>query len=404
MAEELGFVIINPYTIRKSRTGGVIGRLLSRSNLELVAARMYAPSPQMVRDFIETIPVDRSKQNWRVRRLITDYIRENYAPDAKGARRRVMFLLFRGEDAIRRLVEEVVGHITRGSLSGETIRDTYGDYIRDSEGNVRYFEPAVLVIPVREEAEPALRVWGRYAGTDGGFLDGVIPWRAGEKREETTVLIKPDIFSSRSIRAGNIIDIFSKADLYIIAVKVLQMSVAQAEEFYGPVRESLIKKLREPVARRAALALQKEFGFRLPDETSAELGEALNRLVTDDQFNRIVQFMTGRDRTKVSPREKNAPGLVRCLALVYQGADAVSKIRAIIGATDPNKAEAATVRKEFGRDIMVNAAHASDSPVNAGREMSIIKFEEDDVGPLINDYLGACPSNGSRRVSSAGRP
>ncbi|MCX6357947.1 MAG: hypothetical protein NT045_08770 [Candidatus Aureabacteria bacterium] len=201
------------------------------------------------------------------------------------------------------------------------------------------------------------------------------------------MLIKPDIFSSQSIRAGNVIDIFSKADLYIIGAKVLCMTVVQAEKFYGPVRQALVKRLKGVVTGRATLALEREFGLPLPAETAGHLGEQLNRLVAEDQFNQIVQFMTGRDVRTSTPEEKAAPGVVRCLALVYQGIDAVSKIRAIVGATDPRKAEVATVRKEFGRDVMVNAAHASDSPENARREMGIINFTEDDVGAIIMEYL-----------------
>jgi len=41
MAKELAFALINPYTIAKSRTGGVIGRFMSRTGLDLVAARMF---------------------------------------------------------------------------------------------------------------------------------------------------------------------------------------------------------------------------------------------------------------------------------------------------------------------------------------------------------------------------
>ncbi|MDD5556845.1 MAG: nucleoside-diphosphate kinase [bacterium] len=389
MAEELAFVIINPYTIRKSRTGGVIGRLLSRSSLDLVAARMFAPSAELVRDYLEAIPADRSAPHWQVRSLIRDYVRRAYAPDGRGFRRRVMFLLFRGENAVRELNEHVVGPITRPSLSGETIRDTYGDYVKDDDGTVRYFEPAVLVIPSPEDAASSLRVWASYAKTDGGLLRDVVPWQPAERDrvQETTVLIKPDIFSSRSIRAGNIIDIFSKADLYIIGVKILRMSVAQAEEFYGPVRPLLFEKFRGPVTERARLALEREFGVGLPEEAAREIGERLNRLVAGDQFDQLVRFMTGRDRNAVAPGEREAPGLVRCLALVYQGVEAVRKIRAIIGATDPSKAEAATVRREFGRDIMINAAHASDSPENARREMEIVRFAADDVGPLIEASL-----------------
>ena len=388
MGQELCFVAINPYTIRKSRTGGIIGRLLSRSSLELVAARMFAPSREMVEEYLAAIPARKIDPDRQIRSLIRKYLRQNYAPGPRGHRRRVMFLLFRGRSAYHEL-SDIVGHITRGSLSGECIRDTYGDCILDGRGTVRYFEPAVLIIPDGEDPEPHLRVWGRYAARDGGLLKNVIPWPKGERPEETTVLIKPDIFSSRSIRAGNVIDIFSKADLYIVAAKVLRMSVAQAEEFYGPVRESLAEKLKESVTSRARLALEKEFGFPLPDGTARDIGGRLNRLAAEDQFGQIVKFMTGRNGASTPPAEREAAGLVRCLALVYQGMDAVRKIRAIIGATDPRKADVATVRKEFGRDIMVNAAHASDSPENARREMRIIDFDRDDIGPAIEEYLAS---------------
>ena len=65
----------------------------------------------------------------------------------------------------------------------------------------------------------------------------------------------------------------------------------------------------------------------------------------------------------------------------------MNKIRSIVGATDPRKAKVATVRRELGHDLMANAAHASDSPENARRELSIIDFESDDVGPIIGNYL-----------------
>jgi nucleoside diphosphate kinase len=389
MAQELAFVIINPYTIRKSRTGGIIGRLLSRSNLELIAARMYAPSREMVEEYLQTIVVDDSKPNWHVRQLIKEYIRENFSPGSEGHRHRLMFLLFRGENAVDELAENVVGHITRPNLSGEMIRDTYGDCIKAKDGTVRYFEPAVMIIPKSEEAEPALRVWAKYAKQDGGLLRDVVPYPKDFSLEETSVLIKPELFSAKSIRAGNVIDIFSKTGLFIIAVKVLRMSVAQAEEFYRPVLKSLVKKLRAKVTDRAKLALERELGFNIPGKISEEIGDKLNRLAAEDQFNQIIKYMTGRDRRKVTPEEKNAPGLVRCLSLVYQGEEAVKKIRAIVGATDPRLAEVATVRREFGHDLMVNAAHASDSQESARREMSIIDFDEDDISPIIDEYFAA---------------
>ena len=77
------------------------------------------------------------------------------------------------------------------------------------------------------------------------------------------------------------------------------------------------------------------------------------------------------------------------MAIVYQGVDAVRKIREVLGPTDPSKAPPGSIRREFGETIMVNAAHASDSVDNAAREMKIIRVEENNFRALIEDaYRG----------------
>ena len=97
--------------------------------------------------------------------------------------------------------------------------------------------------------------------------------------------------------------------------------------------------------------------------------------------------MTGIDATwVVADRERELPGQVKCLGLIYQGEDAVKKIRNVLGATDPSKAAPSTVRKEFGKDVLVNTAHASDSPENAVREMGIIRIEENDFKKTVEGF------------------
>ena len=49
----------------------------------------------------------------------------------------------------------------------------------------------------------------------------------------------------------------------------------------------------------------------------------------------------------------------------------------MLGSTDPRKARPGSIRREFGTNIMINAAHASDSPENAVREMGIVAVEHD---------------------------
>jgi nucleoside diphosphate kinase len=74
------------------------------------------------------------------------------------------------------------------------------------------------------------------------------------------------------------------------------------------------------------------------------------------------------------------------VAIVYQGEDAVRKIRDVLGPTDPAKAPPGSIRKEFGQTIMINAAHASDSAENAKREMAIVQVDENNFKPLIESF------------------
>jgi nucleoside diphosphate kinase len=385
--EQLAYVLINPYTIYKSRTGGVISRLFTRTALDLVAARMFAPSRELVEQYAEIVVSERDPQHRKVQELIRQYILDNYSPDPKtGRRRRVMMLLFRGEDAVRK-AREAVGSIQpeRGT-TGESIRDTYGDYIVGPDGQVKYFEPAVLAAPTPEEAEVKLKLWAKFSDTDAGYLDTIVDYPKNAKPQETLVLLKPDNFRFPSARPGNIVDMLSRTGLYIIAVKVHHMSVGEAREFYGPVRDVLREKLRDISGQRARIALEKEFGFGLAPETEKKLGETMGVLFADQQFNQIVQFMTGRHPEQTSAAAEKQPGLEKILAVVYQGSDAVNKIRSVLGPTDPRKAPPGTIRRELGQDIMVNAAHASDSTDNAKREMGIINIRENNLKLLVEQF------------------
>jgi hypothetical protein len=132
------------------------------------------------------------------------------------------------------------------------------------------------------------------------------------------------------------------------------MSVAQAEEFYRPVLPVLEKKL------------------------GAKSGH--------ESWQSIVEFMAGKKPSDCPADERQAPGTEKSIAIVYQGVDAVRKIRDVLGPTDPAKAPPGSIRKEFGQTIMINAAHASDSVENAKREMAIIRVEENNFKPLIENF------------------
>src|SRR5664280_1857500 len=272
MAQQLAYVIITPYSLYKSRTGGILTRLITRTGLELAAARMFAPSAELVKQYSEAIISANDPQDRRIQELIYNYILQNLSPDPKTGRgRRVMMLLFKGEDAVRK-TRSVVGNISADRRGGETIRDTYGDLIIDENNQVRYFEPAVLAPPTSDESEAKLKLWTRYSDTDGGIVENVINYQPGEKPQRTLVLIKPENFRFPSGRPGNVIDFFSRTGLFIVAIKLHRMSVAEALQFYGPVRDVLRTKLKDIFAAKTKAALEKEFGVKIPPDKEQKLG------------------------------------------------------------------------------------------------------------------------------------
>jgi nucleoside diphosphate kinase len=351
--EKLSYAIVTPYSMRKSRTGGIIARLISRTGLELVAARIFAPSAELTRRYAETIVTETDARHRATQQLIRDYVLKNFGGQIDGQQPRVLFLVFRGPGAVEK-IHHTVGHIVHERTSGETIRDTYGDYITNESGKVTYFEPGVLASFDAKAIERDLRMWAEFSDRDGGLLDKVITFPKGAKIEKTLVLIKPDNFKFPNIRPGGVIEVFSRSGLYIVGFKVHRMSVAQAEEFYGPVLPVLERKLGAKSGR--------------------------------ENWESIVEFMSGMKPSECPTEKRGAPGTEKCIAIVYQGEDAVRKIRDVLGPTDPAKAPPGSIRKEFGQTIMINAAHASDSVENAKREMAIVRVEENNFKPLIENF------------------
>jgi nucleoside-diphosphate kinase len=137
--------------------------------------------------------------------------------------------------------------------------------------------------------------------------------------ERTFSIIKPD--ATRRNLTGKINAKFEEAGLRIIAQRRIKMSKEQAEEFYG------VHKARP-------------------------------------FFGGLVNFMT------------SGPVVIQ----VLEGEDAIAANRRIMGATDPAKAEAGTIRAEFAEDIEANSVHGSDSAENAATEIAFFFRPEELVG------------------------
>ena len=127
--------------------------------------------------------------------------------------------------------------------------------------------------------------------------------------ERTLSIIKPD--ATRRNLTGAINQRFEQSGLRIVAQKRLRLSQATAERFY-------------------AVHAQRPF------------------------YRSLVDFMS------------SGPVVVQ----VLEGEDAVARNREVMGATDPAKAAAGTIRKDFAESIEANSVHGSDSPETAVQEIA----------------------------------
>lgn len=386
MTLELAHTLITPYSLHKSRTGGIIGRLLAWGELELVATRMYAPSNDFVDEYIETYRQSGLDRN--ILAVLEKYLNENLRPDnATDMSNRVMALFFQGDKASKKL-HKVLGPLEL-ELRGDSIRATYGDLVRDAAGETVYFEPAALCAPDAASEKRQLKLLADRAVSDGGIVEDAVKLPA--EAQTTLVMLKPDLFAKKSSRPGNIIDMFSRTGLYIVGARLVHLSLDQANEFYGPLRGIFVDKLKFLVQNRLRERLGDAFSFELADEDYAAMTDLLKDKNADCEFNQIVEYMTGRDPHKeTSEKAKKSPGRSTCLALCYRGVEAIAKIRERLGPTDPDKAEGGTVRWDYGSDLMRNGAHASDSPDNAIRERKIVGLMGDEPSAeteMIGEFL-----------------
>src|SRR5437764_2891090 len=126
--------------------------------------------------------------------------------------------------------------------------------------------------------------------------------------QKTFTIFKPD--TVKAGKAGAVLSEIEKAGFQVRAMKMLHLTAAQAQGFYY---------------------VHKERPF----------------------FGSLVTFMT------------EGP----IVAMVLEADNAIERLRKVMGATDPAKAEAGTIRKQFGSNIERNAIHGSDGPDTAAFEI-----------------------------------
>jgi len=393
MEHTLSYVVVTPYTIAKSRTGGVIARLLSQTDLELVAAQMIAPDEGFVREYANSLRSQLEKTNNDAGELLASYVENNLSP-SEGRKHRFLLLIFRGEDPCAKL-SRICGSLfpkerSMESIYGETIRDTYSDYIVDRENRnvVVYFEPAVLTPRYQDLADENLAIFARHFRNNENIVQNIY-YPDKSKIERTLVILKPDNWNYASSKPGTIIDMFSRTGLRIVGIKVFRFSLNQALEFYGPVETALVEKLSPVFGGKAKKVLEKEFSITLDEETEKCLCNSFGKVYAREEFYKIVEFMSGCRPGSCPPEDADKPGAARCMILIYEGENAVMKIRNVLGPTDPLKAPGGTVRREYGSNVMVNTAHASDSRESCEKEMKIVKINENSLIAVIDKYLAS---------------
>ncbi len=288
--DQLAYALVTPYSLHKSRTGGILARLLW-ADVHLSAVRMYAPNPDsdFLTKYCDAIydPAERDVP-LRYQRLLIQYVMENFGrPNVKGISNRLMVLVFQGPNA-QSDIKNAVGPLREG-VRGDDVRGTFGDFIsipaegRDLEtarariegALARYpalqglgrpekgwgfFEPAVLTGTSAAMTEAHLKLFREYAYSDGGF---VLPALDEDEDFETSmVILKPESFCRRNPLPGNLIDFFSRLGLFITGAKMMRLSVEQAREFYGAKLAQFQSQLKGMVVEKAEEIVKEAVALR----------------------------------------------------------------------------------------------------------------------------------------------
>ena len=388
--QELAYALITPYSIYKSRTGGIVSRLLASQSLEFVGTRMFVFSDEFLDAYKQLIPSDGMEEE--IKKAWFHYLdntlrKHNYYNMVP----RCILLLFKGENAVKHIKDNIIGTFTDTPV-GNTIRGTFGDFVRNKDGSVHHMEPGVMTGVTSDMNKKHLKLFAEYAAQDGGILDGMIKYDEGTP-ETALVMLKPDNFYTPSRKPGHIIDTFSRTGLKIVGIKLFSMQLEQGLEFYGQLVEIFKTKLQKQVSVAVFKRLNNAFGFDFTTADSDLIAQQLAERNARHEFNKIVEYMTGinpnnaQDKDALARAEKT-----KSLAILYEGVNAIQKIRETLGETNPEEAAPGTVRSDFGRDLMRNGAHASDSPESVVRELKIIGLKEKegdtpDITKLINKYV-----------------
>ena len=178
MAEELSYVLVTPYSIRKSRTGGIIARLISRTGLDLVAARMFAPSAELVEKYAARHRHRSGPAASRDAGADQEVRPEELQRRRAGTQPRVLLLVFKGEDAVAKIQRRPSG---TSSMSAPAARRSATPTAITSpmrRATVTYFEPAVLAPPDAASARSAICSSGpTYSDTR---------WRPARRRDRVS--------------------------------------------------------------------------------------------------------------------------------------------------------------------------------------------------------------------------
>ena len=80
MDYELSYVLVSPYTVAKSRIGGVLSRLLTRVDLELVGAQIVLVDAQLAKEYAAILQGQQDPMNTSASSLLSEYVLKKYGP------------------------------------------------------------------------------------------------------------------------------------------------------------------------------------------------------------------------------------------------------------------------------------------------------------------------------------
>lgn len=193
---------------------------------------MFSPSPAFQQEYVQILEAS-AREDGRLdgyEKALINYAATNLTKEQcenQGFSNRMLLMLFKGQNAMQKLVDVSGANLPAPVEYGRTIRGTYGEYSQLSDGTIVNFQPAVLTAQTPQSNRKTLALLAKYAEIDGGIMKPAnLHHKSHPQLETGLVMIKPDSLQRPSALPVSLGSVRFRAVRWLLLISVSRVTLS----------------------------------------------------------------------------------------------------------------------------------------------------------------------------------